>query len=90
MSVEKAKPEMLNEEFPCQALATAEGNTRVQRLMELLSQTFLTAEERKKFQGNYKPDPESFNAYIDYMIGRPGKKVTYEGYRKFKKEREGK
>lgn len=67
-------------EFPCQSIAET---------MEVLSQTFLTAEERKKFQSSYKPDPDSFNAYIDYMIGRPGQKVTYEGYRKFKKEREG-
>lgn len=67
-----------------------EDQKRIQKLMGLLSQTFLTAEERKKFQESYKPDPDSFNAYIDYMIGRPGQKATYESYRKFKKEREGK
>ena len=82
-------PELINTEFPCQSIAKIEKEMRIQKLMELLSQTFLTAEERKKFQGSYKPDPDSFNAYIDYMIGRPGQKATYEGYKKFKKEREG-
>ena len=74
-------PELVNIEFPCQSIT---------KTMEVLSQTFLTAEERKKFQSSYKPDPDSFNAYIDYMIGRPGQKATYEGYRKFKKEKEEK
>ena len=57
---------------------------------EFPCQSFATAEGNKRFQESYKPDPNSFNAYIDYMIGRPGQKATYEGYRKFKKERERK
>ena len=50
-------------------------------------QTFATAEERERYLGRYKPNQNNFNAYIDYIIGRPGQKATYEGFRKFVKER---
>lgn len=62
-------PEMINKEFPCQSLATAEMQRRAQR--------------------RYKPDPDSFNAFIEYLKNNPGEKATYEDYKKFKKEREG-
>ena len=37
--------------------------------------------------GKYKPDQNDFNAYIDYIMGRPGQKATYEGFRKFREGR---
>lgn len=61
--------ELINEEFPCQSLATAE--------------------EYERAQGKYKPDPESFNAFIEYLKNNPGKKLTYEDYREYKEGRKG-
>lgn len=50
-------------------------------------QNFATAEERERYLGRYKPNQESFNAFIEYLFKNPGEKLTYENYRKFKKGR---
>ena len=44
----------------------------------------LAAEERARAQDRYKPNPESFNAFIRYLKDNPGKKLTYEDYKKYK------
>jgi len=35
----------------------------------------------------YKPDKESFDLFVEYTLANPGKKLTYEDYLKFKKEK---
>jgi len=35
----------------------------------------------------YKPDKEAFDLFIEYTLANIGKKLIYEGYLKFKKER---
>ena len=38
----------------------------------------------------YKPDKESFDLFIEYTLANPGKKLTYESYLEFKKEKKEK
>jgi len=35
----------------------------------------------------YKPDKEAFDLFIGYTLANTGKKLTYEDYLKFKKEK---
>ena len=87
--------DLIATEAPCQSFAISEA---LFRLLKVDNQNEIKAahavppyrEEDKRSLGKYKPNQNSFNTYIDYIIGRPGQKATYEGYKKFKKERERK
>lgn len=37
--------------------------------------------------GNYKPDKDDFEAYIEYTFANPGETKTYKGFLKFKEGR---
>lgn len=54
---------------------------------EFPCQSLATAEERERYQGRYKPDQEGFKVFISYLIQNPGKKITYEDYRRYKEGR---
>ena len=49
--------------------------------------TLSAAEEQRRAWGRYIPDPDSFNAFIEYLKKNPGKKLTYEDYKKYKEGR---
>ena len=42
-------------------------------------------EEEKTKPGEYKPDLESFEAYIEYTFANTGETMTYKGFKEFKK-----
>ena len=59
-------------------------NSREQRqIYKILSITFVEPKPLPR----YKPDEKAFNDFIEYSLADVGKKLTYENYKKFKKEK---
>jgi len=42
--------------------------------------------EGEKKLGKYKPNPESFKAYVEYTFKNTGRTLTYKGYKEFIKK----
>jgi len=42
--------------------------------------------EGEKKLGKYKPNPESFKAYVEYTFKNIGRTLTYKGYKEFIKK----
>lgn len=53
------------------------------RIYKILSIAFVQLKQLP----SYSPDKDAFNEFIEYSLANVGKKLTYEDYKKFKKEK---